>query len=184
MTLWPQHLILVGPMGAGKSSVGRSAASFLRLPFSDTDQMVENACRMSIARVFAEKGETAFRMAETLALHRLLSIPTSVIATGGGAVTREENWEYLISSGLVVWLRVSPEESLRRTEGDTNRPLLLQGDRLDRLRELQQQRESWYRRAHRTIEADHRSVPDVTREVVALYEEWRNSLDQNAKVPV
>ena len=161
-------------MGSGKSAVGRTIAALLRLPFLDTDHMVEMALGRSISQIFSQDGEEVFRRAETLALQRLLVLPDCVVATGGGAVTRPENWEYMLASGLVVRLKVSPEESLRRTQDGTARPLLAGPNRLGRLRELQSGREPWYARAERWVESDGRSVQNVAQEIIVLYEEWRN----------
>ncbi|HET6383560.1 MAG TPA: shikimate kinase [Armatimonadota bacterium] len=172
---WPQHLILVGLMGAGKSSVGRVAAAILRLPFVDTDVLVENAAGRSISQICAESGEDAFRRCETGALQRLLMIPDSVVATGGGAVVRDENWDYFRAAGLVVWLKVSPEEAFRRTAYDNGRPLLAGVDRLTRLRELHTLREPHYARAHLQIEVDGLAVQDVARRVAERYEAWRTN---------
>jgi shikimate kinase len=160
-------------MGAGKSSVGRTAASILRMPFVDTDGLVENATGRTIPRIFEELGEEAFRTAEALAIQRLLIIPDSVIATGGGAVVRPGNWDYLLAAGLVIRLYVTPEESLRRTAHDTSRPLLQGEDRLARLRRLHEEREAFYARAHHTIESEAMTVQEVARRSVELYSKWR-----------
>lgn len=173
---WPHHLILVGPMGAGKSSVGRTAAALLRLPFVDTDHLIENASGRSVTQIFAECGEEAFRNAETVALQRLLFIPDSVVATGGGAVLREQNWEYMNAAGLVIRLLVTAEEAARRTAYDVNRPLLAGEDRLERLRQILEERESWYARAPLVLDVGHRGVPDVAQEAVSIYQQWRGTL--------
>ena len=136
--------------------------------------MVENALGRSVSHIFEQSGEEAFRRAETLALQRLLLIPDSVVATGGGAVLREENWDYMRASGLVCYLKVSPEESLRRTEGDMNRPLLNAPDRLARLRDLLIARASWYERAEVCIEAEGRPAVEVVRELVSRYQAWKS----------
>jgi shikimate kinase len=163
-------------MGSGKSSVGRTVAAMLHLPFVDTDSLVENATGRTIVRIFEESGEVAFRRAETLALQRLLLIPDSVVATGGGAVLRDDNWQYMTAAGFVVRLWVSPEESMRRTEGDSNRPLLAVTDRMEQIRKLHRERDSFYARASACILAERRPLPDIAQEVVDLYEKWRGGL--------
>ncbi|MCA1595073.1 MAG: shikimate kinase [Chloroflexi bacterium] len=172
MSDWPRHLILVGPMGAGKSSVGRAAASLLRLPFIDTDQMVETATGREISAIFRDSGEEAFRRAETLALQRLLVLPDAVVATGGGAVMRPENWDYMTASGLVVRLVLSPEESHRRTSSDTARPLLRAEDRLSRLHQLAEEREPFYALAHQSLNTESLSVHEAAQRLVELYQQW------------
>ena len=174
---WPQHLILVGPMGAGKSCIGRTVAASLRLPFVDTDELVVNAAGMSIPQIFETSGEEAFRHAETLAVKRLMYLPDSVIATGGGAVMREENWAYMLACGLVVRLVVSPEESFRRTRGGLTRPMLGVPDRLERLRELAQVRDPLYALANLTVISEGRPITEVAAEVVEAYLEWKAALD-------
>ena len=172
MSNWPRHLILVGPMGAGKSSIGRAAAVILRLPFLDTDQMVETATGRVISAIFRDSGEDEFRRAETLALQRLLMLPDSVVATGGGAVTRPENWDYMTASGLVLRLVVSPEESFRRTLSDMDRPLLDSTDRLERLKDLAEKREPWYARAPVALNTEGLSVYEAASQVVDIYRKW------------
>ncbi|MDO4268307.1 MAG: shikimate kinase [Eubacteriales bacterium] len=121
-------IILIGFMGAGKTSVGQALASLKQLPLLDTDQMIEQEAGMTISKIFAGQGEAAFRAAEAAVLRRLLDEEGSaVISTGGGLPLDEGNQATLRQLGDVVFLRVKPETVLMRLEGDTTRPLL-QGD--------------------------------------------------------
>ncbi len=118
------HLLLVGFMGAGRSSVGRELAARLGLPFIDLDASIEERAGMPVARYFSEHGEPAFRELEHAALRDLIGAPDSVVACGGGVVTRDDNRILLKDLGRVVYLRVSAGEALARIGDTTTRPLL------------------------------------------------------------
>jgi shikimate kinase len=125
----PGHLVLVGMMGAGKSSLGQAVARLLERPFRDGDREVEARTGHTVAELFAEGGEAAFRVEEAVTLAALLADPTpSVIATGGGAVLDPTNRRLIrqaaTDGGLVVWLRADPEVLAARVPGATHRPLL------------------------------------------------------------
>jgi shikimate kinase len=119
-------LVLVGFMGTGKSLVGRILANHLGAEFVDTDAWVERDTGMSIAQLFQQQGESAFRECETRVLRALALAPCRerVIATGGGIVLREENWEWLRRLGKVVELTALPATIAQRLAGDQQRPLL------------------------------------------------------------
>lgn len=138
------NVILVGPMGSGKSAIGRLLATPLGLEFIDLDARIEEQSGMSISEVFADEGEAGFRRRESRALADALSKPAHVIATGGGAILEAGNRAAMRRAGTVVYLRVDPQEQLRRVAGDSARPLLDVADRGQRLAELQSQREPLY----------------------------------------
>lgn len=121
------HVLLVGFMGAGKSTVGRLVAHKTGMPFVDLDSSIEAADGRTIARIFAEDGEVGFRRQESAALSGLAEIPDSVIACGGGVVTSDENRKLLGSLGKVIYLRVTVDEMLARVGDDPRRPLLSGG---------------------------------------------------------
>jgi shikimate kinase len=139
------HIVLVGPMGAGKSSVGRALAARMGVPFVDVDARVEEAAGGTVAAIFQAEGETGFRLREARALLEALAGAPAVIATGGGAVLAPASRDAMRSTGRVVYLRVSPQCQLERMAGDVQRPLLDAADRGQRLAELQAQREPLYR---------------------------------------
>lgn len=140
------NLFLVGLMGAGKSTVGKLLAHELGYRFFDTDTLVEQIARQSIATIFAESGESAFRDLETQVLAELAGYGKLAIATGGGIVLRQHNWSYLYH-GLVIWLDVPVEELYARLQGDTTRPLLQQPDPLHTLQTLLDERKTLYAQA-------------------------------------
>lgn len=118
------HLLLVGMMGAGKSTVGRIVAERLGRPYRDSDAMVEEATGRSVPELFAAEGEAAFRAAESQALRTAVSPPPAVISVAGGAVLDPANRVLLAESGTVVWLRAEPSTLAARVGDGTGRPLL------------------------------------------------------------
>lgn len=137
-------LVLVGPMGAGKSSVGRLLAARWRVPFVDADSEIERRTGMCISDIFARDGEAAFRVLEREVLGELLAGKRCVLATGGGAVLDALNRRRMRESGVVAYLHASVEAQLRRLEGDGTRPLLAAPDRAAVLHRLAAQRAPLY----------------------------------------
>ncbi len=148
---------LIGPMGAGKSTLGRILAQRLNLPFLDIDREVEMRSGVSIGWIFDKEGEEGFRQRETLLLRELSqSNETLVIATGGGSVLRPENQRLITNSGFVVFLETSVETQAERTSKDKRRPLLQNGvDRFKILSDIYLQRRAlYYSLADITINTD------------------------------
>ena len=146
-TMASRPIVLVGMMGAGKTSVGRLIADRLGVPFHDLDQEIEHRAGQRVAAIFAEQGEEAFRSLESDLLSEILSRTTSqvVVSTGGGIVTIAKNRELLEDPNLnVVLLEASIDEILERLPADDARPLL-RGDRRSALETLWQSREAQYR---------------------------------------
>ncbi|NWO06388.1 MAG: shikimate kinase AroK, partial [Alteromonadaceae bacterium] len=123
MTL-PKRVVLVGPMGAGKSTIGRMLAKELGYRFLDSDRIIEERCGANIPWIFDVEGEDGFRQRETAMLRELSGEQGTVLATGGGAVMRPENHELLKKDAVVIYLRTSLEQQVERTRKDRNRPLL------------------------------------------------------------
>ena len=153
---------LVGMPGGGKSTVGRHLARHLGVPFADSDHEIEARIGGSIRDFFDAKGEAAFRDVEQEVIEALTSGGAKVLATGGGAVLREQNRLALHERTTVLYLRSTPEELFRRLRHDMHRPLLQVQDPLRRLRELHRERDPLYRRtAHFVIETARPSVPTL-----------------------
>lgn len=139
------NIVLVGPMGSGKSHVGRLLAARLGLAFADVDARIEADAGLPIPAIFAAEGEDGFRAREARLLADTLSGHDQVIATGGGAVLDAGNRDAMRAAAQVIYLQVELAEQLRRLTGDTGRPLLNVPDRAQRLVELQARREALYR---------------------------------------
>lgn len=120
----PKRVVLVGPMGAGKSTIGRMLAKELGYRFMDSDRIIEERCGANIPWIFDVEGEAGFRQRETAMLCELANQSNIVLATGGGAVMREENHPHLKRDALVIYLKTSIEQQVERTRKDRNRPLL------------------------------------------------------------
>ncbi|HSD15972.1 MAG TPA: shikimate kinase [Thermomonas sp.] len=139
------HILLVGPMGSGKSTLGRGLATQLGLAFVDLDARVVATAGCDIPTLFASEGEAGFRLRETRALAEALVGEAAVIATGGGAVLADANRAAMREAGRVVYLQVDAVTQLARLAGETGRPLLATADRVQRLADLQAVREPLYR---------------------------------------
>ncbi len=150
------HLVLVGMMGVGKSTVGRRAAERLGWRFVDADTAIEARVGMTVREVFARDGETGFRDLEARVLADLLDDDDpSVIAAGGGAVLRDDNREHARRRAEVVWLRARPETLLHRLSGRAESRPMLDGDPAARVRQLVVDREPAYAAAaHHVIDVD------------------------------
>ncbi|MBL1321684.1 MAG: shikimate kinase AroK [Methylophaga sp.] len=139
------NIFLVGPMGAGKSTVGRQLAKSLGRDFYDSDKEIEKRTGVSISWIFEMEGEVGFRHREQKVLDDLTSMKDIVLATGGGAILAEENRRHLRSRGQVVYLSASVEQLFRRTAKDKNRPLLQTDDPKRQIVELLELRDPLYR---------------------------------------
>lgn len=163
----PGSLFLTGPMGAGKSTIGRQLARRLKLPFHDSDIEIEQRTGVDIPLIFELEGEAGFRKREKTVLDELTRLPNIILATGGGAILDPENREHLTSRGTVVYLHASVAQQLRRTGHDRNRPLLQTDNPRARMEELMAIREPLYREsAHIIINTDGMRVMDVVRQII------------------
>lgn len=161
------NLILVGPMGAGKSTVGRRLAQALGLPFVDSDREIEERTGANIPLIFELEGESGFRARERNMIEELTERPQFVLATGGGAVLDPDNRRRMAAHGRVVYLRATVDQQLARTARDHNRPLLQTDDPRARLESLLAARDPLYREiADLVIETDKRSVQSVVQEIL------------------
>ncbi|HEY5972532.1 MAG TPA: shikimate kinase [Pseudoxanthomonas sp.] len=138
------NLILVGPMGAGKTSVGRRLAERFGLEFVDADQALVERTGAAITTIFEHVGEAGFREREKATLAQLLADEGKLVSTGGGAVLDDDNRRLMRERGFVVYLRVGVEAQLKRLGRDRNRPLLQRDDREQVLHELAAVREPLY----------------------------------------
>lgn len=161
-------IVLVGPMGAGKSTIGKVLAGLLHVPFFDSDRVIEERTGADIPWIFDMEGEEGFRLRESAVLADLLRQSSCVIATGGGIVMREDNRQLLKENGSVVYLTASTEQLVERTYKDKKRPLLQVDDPESKIRELIQLRDPLYREVSDVIVAtDRRSPKVVAQEIIS-----------------
>ncbi len=165
--LLDRSIVLVGLMGAGKTSVGRRLAKELALPFVDADEEIEAAAGCSIADFFQLYGETEFRAGERRVIKRLLAGPVCVLATGGGAFMDPTTRKAIRKNGISVWLRADLDVLLKRVRRRNNRPLLQGGDQRQILQDLMTARYPTYGEADIVVDSCDGPHEDVVREAIA-----------------
>ena len=159
--LGARSVVLVGMMGAGKSSIGRRLASRLGIPFVDADTEIENAAGMTIAEIFAKHGEPYFRAGEARVIARLLDQGPQVLATGGGAVIDAQTRSLIRDKSLSVWLKADLDVLLKRTRRRGERPLV------DRIKDLLPQREPIYALSDITVQSRDEPHDTIVDEIIA-----------------
>jgi shikimate kinase len=163
----PNNIFLVGPMGAGKSTVGRQLAKTLNMEFVDCDREIEDRTGVTIAVIFELEGEEGFRKRECAMIEQLTERDGIVLATGGGAVLDEENRSRLRTRGFAIYLNAPIELLLERTARDKQRPLLQTDDPRAKLTALAAEREPLYQQvADMVVKTDRRTARHVVKEIV------------------
>jgi shikimate kinase len=161
-----QNIFLIGPRGAGKSTVGRQLAEALGLKFRDSDHEIQRRTGVDIPTIFEYEGEEGFRQRERQVIDELSGEEGIVLATGGGAVLRADNRQDLTARGVVIYLHCSPEQQYSRTSRDRNRPLIQTEDPLARLREIMDERDPIYRQvADLVVSTEKRGTASVVKEI-------------------
>src|SRR3954468_1514055 len=176
--LGKRSLVLVGLMGAGKSTVGRRLAQKLGLPFLDADHEIEAAAGMTIPEIFSIYGEEYFRDGERRVIARLLQEGPIVLATGGGAFMNEETRAGIAEFGVSIWLRADLDVLMRRVRKRSNRPLLQNADPEGTMRKLMDIRYPVYGRADLTVESHEAPHDRVVVETMKALEEWFSSREE------
>ena len=167
------NLFIIGPTGAGKTSIGRRLAVHYGLPFVDIDQEIERHCGVDVSTVFELEGEAGFRQRESAAIDECSQRRGVLMATGAGAVLAAINRKHMTERGYVVWLQASIAQQLERLERDHHRPLLQVADRHERLQAMAQIREPLYRDiAHLAVPGEHGSVSTATERSIALIDHY------------
>jgi len=167
-----ENIILVGLMGAGKTSVGKALARILGKTFVDSDQEIERATGVRIPHIFEIEGEAGFRARESKMLVELAQLRNIVLATGGGAVLAKANRDLLASSGTVIYLHAPVRSLVKRTRRDRNRPLLQVPDPAAKLTVLYEQRDPLYREvAHLIVDTGDQSVRVLAGQIEAKLHE-------------
>lgn len=160
-TLGRRSIVLVGMMGAGKSSVGRKLASKLALPFVDADSEIETAAGMTIPEIFEVRGEAEFRAGEARVISRLLEAGPQVLATGGGAFMNADTQSAIRAKGVAIWLRADFDVLMKRIKRRSDRPMLKTADPAATLQKLIAERYPVYAEADITVDSR-----DVVHEVI------------------
>jgi shikimate kinase len=170
------NVFLIGPMGSGKTAVGKHLARVLHLSFYDSDVEIEHRTGVDIPFIFEKEGEAGFREREREVIDALTALDNVVVATGGGAVLKPENRERLASRGRVVYLKTGIHQQLERTRHGKQRPLLYTGDPEAKLRELMEHRAPLYESIAAVVVAtDGRQVRAVADEIVQRLKELPSS---------
>ncbi len=161
------NIFLIGPMGSGKTAVGRRLAHDLDRPFADSDAVIEERTGVDIPFIFEKEGEDGFRRRETAVIDELTQQDGVVLATGGGAIMADANRRVLAARGFVIYLQAAVEQQLKRTSRGKDRPLLNLGDRQQTLSELFVVRDPLYREiADLCIGTDNRTVASVSKDIL------------------
>ena len=162
-----RNIFLIGMMGSGKSKTGPDLAKIINYAFVDIDDVIEKASKQSISEIFENDGETVFRDLEKQVLKEISQHHSLVIATGGGLVTLPENWG-ILHQGIVIWLDLDPQRSIKRIESDTKkRPLLDQEDISQTFHQIYESRKPMYLESDLRIEVEDQSSFEVASMIVA-----------------
>ena len=164
-----RNIYLIGPMGSGKTAVGKHLARLLDVPFYDSDAEVERRTGVDIPFIFEREGEPGFRAREREAIEALTALEPIIMATGGGAILNEANRLLLAEHGTVIYLETSLGQQLQRVGSGRGRPLLKDGDLGDRLRTLREVRDPLYLQlADHIVPTDHRRVQKVAESILQI----------------
>ncbi len=165
-----KNIYLVGMMGSGKSVTGKHLAELLNRRFVETDQLIVEGTGISVQQIFEEMGEPAFRQLESDILKEVSQFQNSVVSLGGGAVILDGNLELIKTTGTVIYLRSKPETLWQRVCSDKGRPLLNVADPFKRIKELLDERKSFYEQADLMVDTDGKTAEAVAEEIRGLLE--------------
>ncbi|MEC9375238.1 MAG: shikimate kinase AroK [Pseudomonadota bacterium] len=161
-----ENIFLIGPMGAGKSAVGRQLANDLQLDFYDSDEIIEIRTGVDISYIFEKEGQDGFRKREAAIIEELTELDNIVLATGGGVAENLNSRSLLAKRGIVIYLYTSVVQQVERTRKSRNRPLLNNANPLEVLENLMSIRDPQYREiANLVVETDGRKVSAVAKEI-------------------
>ena len=165
-----KNIFLIGPMGSGKSTIGRALAHQLKFEFHDTDEIIEARAGVDISWIFDLEGERGFRKREQQVIDNLTKKSHIVLATGGGAILCAENRSLLASRGVVIYLKLSHKQQLARLQGDNKRPLLADSDDVSaKLMKLSEEREPIYAAlSDISVDTDNLTVKSVVKKIIQL----------------
>jgi shikimate kinase len=165
------NIFLVGPMGAGKTTIGRQLAKKLSTTFYDSDHEIEKRTGVDIPLVFEIEGENGFRKRESQVLTELVLLENIVLSTGGGSVLDPVNRKALIDNGIIIYLKSTAEKLFKRTADDKRRPLLQTDDRLEQIKKILEEREHIYiAMADEIVDTHDLSIKQIIQKILKLIE--------------
>lgn len=161
-----KNIVLVGMMGAGKTTVGELLATKLNRELKDIDRVIEQEQKKSIIEIFTDDGEEAFRKLESETIEKFSNMSDLIISTGGGALEKANNLSNLQKNGIIIYLKADIEELFKRVKNETQRPLLKEQDPIEVIKKLIKKREKFYLMADITIITDNKSPEKITEEII------------------
>jgi shikimate kinase len=167
-----RSVVLVGMMGAGKSSIGRRLAARLGIPFADADSEIENAAGMTIPEIFAKHGEPYFRAGEARVIARLLENGPQVLATGGGAIMNQQTRDLIRIKGISVWLKADLDVLMKRTKRRNDRPLA------EKIKDLLPLREPVYAQSNIIVQSRDEPHEAIVDEIIAALPQHVGTMEQ------
>ena len=170
------NIILIGPMGSGKSSIGKKLSRMIKFDFIDTDNMIETKTGVDIPTIFEHEGEQGFRLRESKILKEISNINNTVIGTGGGIIISEKNREIIKNLGFVVHLTASIKELVYRTEHDKNRPLMNNVDAENKIKTLLKERKDLYEKTSNVvISTENYDTVKISKIIIENYKEYEKN---------
>ena len=161
-----RSIFLIGMMACGKSKTGPKLAQILKYKFIDLDSLIETVAKKSIQKIFEEDGENKFRMYESQCLKEIIKFPSLVVSTGGGVITKKENWG-ILRQGIVIWIDLEKKFAIERLKKEcNNRPLLKARDIETKYSEIFQSREGLYKQADLRIKVQNENVEQVAKKII------------------
>ena len=162
-----RSIFLVGMMACGKSKTGPELARLLKYKFLDLDSLIEKVTKKSISKIFEEDGECEFRVYESQCLQEIIKFPSLVVATGGGVITKKENWG-ILRQGIVIWIDLEKKYAIERLKNEiNNRPLLKDRDIEKNYSDIFQSREGLYEQADLRIKVKNENVEQVANKIIS-----------------
>ena len=171
MSKLKNNIILIGPMGSGKTSIGKKLSKMMKFDFIDTDHLIENRTGVDISTIFAHEGEEGFRKRESNILKELSNIKNTVVGTGGGIIISHENRKIIKNLGFVVYLTASIKELTYRTEQDKSRPLISSANTQEVIANLIKERQEYYEKTSNIkISTDNYDTVKISKIIIKDYE--------------
>ena len=176
MTKKHNNIFLIGPMGSGKTTIGKKLANKVSKKFYDSDDEIKKNTGADIPLIFEIEGDSGFRVREKKVISELVLLDNIVLSTGGGTILDNENRSMLVENGFIIYLKSSAERIYKRTSGDKSRPLLQVSDRLGRIKEILAERESIYKSlADEIIEIDTIGINEIIKKILEIIDTYENN---------